>query len=70
MRSIRAIRVIHTKWAVGYAFITELEGKKIVFSGDTKPSENLELCGRDADLLIHESTFEDGMEVYHSKILE
>ena len=63
MRSVRAISVRHTKWAVGYAFETAVDGKKIVFSGDTKPCENLVECGRGADLLIHEATFEDGMEV-------
>jgi ribonuclease BN (tRNA processing enzyme) len=36
---------------------------KLVFSGDTMPSANLEKHGKDADILVHECTFEDGMEV-------
>jgi ribonuclease Z len=36
-------------------------GRKIVYTGDTGPSEALVELAKDADLLIHESTFEDSM---------
>ena len=36
----------------------ERKGRKIVYSGDTTPSESMVEFAKDADLLIHESTFE------------
>lgn len=46
------------------AFVfNDLHGKKIVFSGDTMPCESLIEHGKNADILIHESSFEDGLEV-------
>jgi len=42
----------------GKDFISEIrKGRKIVFCGDTTYCENLVLLAKDADLLIHESTF-------------
>lgn len=38
---------------------------EVVFSGDTKPCDLLVEHGMDADLLIHEATFEDGHEVIY-----
>jgi len=35
---------------------------RVVYSGDCRPSNRLIETGRGADLLIHEATFEDGME--------
>jgi ribonuclease Z len=32
-------------------------GLKVVYSGDTKPCENMVLISKDADLLIHDGTF-------------
>jgi ribonuclease BN (tRNA processing enzyme) len=51
------------------------EEVKIVYSGDTRPSDNLIAFGRNATLLIHEATFEDdklaeAMGKRHSTILE
>ncbi|MBS3067554.1 ribonuclease Z [Candidatus Micrarchaeota archaeon] len=37
-------------------------GRKIVYSGDCAPSENLIKVAKDADLLIHESTFANDKE--------
>jgi ribonuclease Z len=37
-------------------------GWRVVYSGDTKPSEKLARMGRDATVLIHEATIEDGKE--------
>jgi ribonuclease Z len=34
-------------------------GRKIVYTGDTMPSENLVELAKNADLLIHEATFDD-----------
>ena len=36
-------------------------GRKIVYSGDTSPSEKIINLARDADVLIHEATFADDL---------
>ncbi len=50
-------------------------GRKVVISGDTRPCQNLVEASRDADLLIHESTFSDdeqarAIETRHSTARE
>ena len=35
------------------------EGKKVTYSGDTRPCEKLIELARDSDVLIHEATYED-----------
>lgn len=35
---------------------------RLVYSGDCRPSDHLVQVGQDADLLVHEATFENGME--------
>ncbi|XP_041075596.1 zinc phosphodiesterase ELAC protein 2-like [Polyodon spathula] len=42
--------------------LTHRSGWKIVFSGETMPCDALVQLGKDAMLLIHEATLEDGME--------
>ena len=37
------------------------EGRKIVYTGDTKPFEAFASFAKDADLIIHESTFDDSL---------
>jgi ribonuclease Z len=64
LSSANAFQVDHTKWACGYSFTTLKEKRKIVFSGDTKACDNIIRNGKNADLLIHECTFEDDMEVF------
>jgi len=34
-------------------------GRKIVYTGDTKPTKNLAKFAENADLLIHDATFDD-----------
>ena len=45
----------------------ERKGRKVVYSGDTTPSEQMVEFAEDADLLIHESTFEG---IYGDKAYE
>ncbi len=45
----------------------ERKGRKIIYSGDTTPSERMVEFAEDADLLIHESTFEG---IYGDKAYE
>ena len=47
------------------------KGLKIVYSGDTKPCENMIELARDADLLIHDATFleeDEDKQKYHSSV--
>ncbi|CAI5449346.1 unnamed protein product [Caenorhabditis angaria] len=60
LEELNAVQVHHTRMANGY--VMKVAGKKLVFSGDTKPCDLLVEEGKDADLLIHEATFEDGHE--------
>ncbi|EFO93115.1 hypothetical protein GCK72_014580 [Caenorhabditis remanei] len=60
LEELKAVQVHHTRMANG--FVMRVAGKRIVFSGDTKPCDLLVAEGQDADVLVHESTFEDGHE--------
>jgi ribonuclease Z len=58
----RAVPVAHC--AHSYAVV--LDGTcfgRLVYSGDCRPSRELAQVGQGANVLIHEATFEDGMEV-------
>lgn len=58
-----AVQVYHTRMANGFIFIDNINKRKIVFSGDTMPCNLLIEQGINADILIHECTFEDDLEV-------
>ena len=63
LKSIKTCRVFHCPNAFGVS-LTSLDGYKIVYSGDTRPTENLIDLGKDeepTDLLIHEATMEHHM---------
>ncbi|KAM3921970.1 zinc phosphodiesterase ELAC protein 2 [Leptodactylus fuscus] len=53
--------VRHCKNAFGCAIVHQ-SGWKLVFSGDTMPCDALIKMGKDASLVIHEATLEDGLE--------
>lgn len=50
--------VYHCHQAYGVALTTD-QGKKLVYSGDCRPSDKLIDIGLDCDVLIHEATLED-----------
>ncbi|VDO25286.1 unnamed protein product [Brugia timori] len=62
-KSVIAVKVNHARTAVGYIF-TDLKNQKFVFSGDTMPCEQLVNHGKDALVLVHESTFGDDEEAH------
>eukprot|EP00112_Aurelia_sp_Birch-Aquarium-sp1_P011935 Seg2506.4 transcript_id=Seg2506.4/GoldUCD/mRNA.D3Y31 product="Zinc phosphodiesterase ELAC protein 2" protein_id=Seg2506.4/GoldUCD/D3Y31 len=53
--------VDHHTEAYGIA-LCHNDGWKITYSGDTEPCQSLVDAGKDSTLLIHEATFEDGLE--------
>lgn len=62
LKSIVTTHVRHCPNAFGVS-LTTADGFKLTYSGDTMPCDALIEIGRNSDLLIHESTMEDGMEV-------
>lgn len=64
-------KVIHPRDLVG----PPRPGRKVVYTGDTRPFEGVRRMAEGADLLIHEGTFGDGeeeraLETYHSTARE
>jgi len=64
-------RVIHAEDLVGES----RPGRKVVYTGDTRPCEATVECARGADILIHEATFGDeeqdrARETFHSTAAE
>eukprot|EP00756_Hemistasia_phaeocysticola_P061519 Hpha_TRINITY_DN4993_c0_g1::TRINITY_DN4993_c0_g1_i1::g.51314::m.51314/K00784/rnz; ribonuclease Z len=57
---LRCVPVDHCPDAWGC--VLQGDGWKAVFSGDCQPTESLVEAGKGADVLVHEATFEDGME--------
>lgn len=55
--------IIHKGKAVNLGDVGYLrKGIKVVYSGDTQPCSNLITLSKDADILIHDATFEAGRE--------
>ncbi|RLN93758.1 hypothetical protein BBJ28_00013369 [Nothophytophthora sp. Chile5] len=59
--SIISVPVFHCYDSYGLV-LTLQGGKKLVYSGDTKPCNQLVVAGMNAALLVHEATFDDTME--------
>jgi ribonuclease Z len=51
---ITAIPVSHGSWATAFAYHIDAPGKRIVLSGDTRPSEALARAAQGVDILVHE----------------
>ena len=72
LERLKSFRVRHCEDAYGVALYLKNIGK-VVFSGDTAPCRQLIENGQNADILIHEATFDDSksseaMEKGHSTI--
>lgn len=62
LSELRVTLVEHCYQAYGIRISTSEPGLSVVYSGDTVPCDALVELGRGCDVLIHEATFEDGME--------
>ncbi|CAG8472470.1 9675_t:CDS:10 [Ambispora leptoticha] len=60
LKDITSVEVIHCPSAYGVS-LQHLDGWKLVYSGDTRPCDNLIRIGKNATLLIHEATFENDL---------
>ena len=58
-----SVEVIHCPFAYGLVVQHQKSHFKLVYSGDTRPSEDLVNLGKGAHLLIHEATFEPSMVI-------
>ena len=59
--SIVSVPVRHCTDAYGVVLTLHRSGHRLVYSGDTQPSDLLVRAGTGASLLIHEATFEPGL---------
>jgi ribonuclease Z len=57
---VEAIEVEHITGSLGYR--VRLPGSVLVFSGDTAPAETVAAAAREADILIHEASFDRSQE--------
>lgn len=62
LKSMVTTFVRHCPNAFGVT-LTTADGFKLTYSGDTMPCKELIEIGQHSDLLIHEATMEDGMEI-------
>ena len=61
IKDIRTVRVSHCHGAQAIT-VTFKNGFKFSYSGDCRPNEAFCNIGADSDVLVHEATFDDGME--------
>jgi len=67
LHGVRTVLVEHIYDAHALV-LRHIDGWSIAFSGDCKQSNDFIQAGQNVDLLIHESTYENGMEVYASQM--
>ncbi|KFH66572.1 hypothetical protein MVEG_07097 [Podila verticillata NRRL 6337] len=58
--AISTVVMVHCYNAFGIC-LTHVDGWKLVYSGDSRPSQDLVRAGQGATVLLHEATFEDDM---------
>jgi len=67
LRTLNTVNVLHRTKALGL-IVTHQDGWRLVYSGDTMPSDTLAQAGEGATLLIHEATMgDDQEEMAHAK---
>lgn len=52
---VTAVRVPHGAWSTALAYVITTPTRRLVLSGDTGPSPELQAAARDADVLVHET---------------
>ena len=58
--SFSSVLNVHCKHSFGFRMVSP-SGKTFVFSGDTEKCENVIDAAKEADILVHEATFESDM---------
>jgi len=65
--SIRAIGVPHGSWPQAFGYAIDADGRSIVISGDTSPSEEIEKACKGCDVLVHEVYSADRFDIVFGK---
>jgi ribonuclease BN (tRNA processing enzyme) len=65
--SIRAIAVPHGSWPQAFGYAIDADGRSIVISGDTSPSEEIEKACHGCDVLVHEVYSADRFDIVFGK---
>lgn len=60
LMSISSVLNIHCKHSFGFRMVSH-SGNTFVFSGDTEKCDNVINAAKEADILVHEATFESDM---------
>lgn len=60
--TVRAFRVLHGSWKYAYAYRFDADGRSIVVSGDTKPSQSIVDACNGCDVLVHEVYSKKGFD--------
>ncbi|UJR08657.1 hypothetical protein I4U23_012916 [Adineta vaga] len=67
LHGVRTVLVEHI-YDAHAVILRHIDGWSLAFSGDCKQSNDFIQAGQNVDLLIHESTYETGLEVYASQM--
>jgi ribonuclease BN (tRNA processing enzyme) len=65
--TIRAIAVPHGSWPQAFGYAIDADGRSIVISGDTSPSEEIEKACHGCDVLVHEVYSADRFDIVFGK---
>lgn len=64
--TVESIRTVHALASLGFKITAN--GKKMIYSGDTEPTEDIQKASKSIDLLIHECSFPDTFTVTNHTI--
>lgn len=64
LSALESVRVVHCAHAFAVVLVSEA-GWKLVYSGDTRPCDQMVEAARDATILIHEVGPADGFTLHH-----
>jgi ribonuclease Z len=68
--TVTAIRVRHDPARPAYGYRFDYQGRSIVVSGDTAPSENLAHAAKNTDVLVHEALSPELVGILHDAALQ
>lgn len=64
--TLHTVPMKHTNFAPDLGARFEVDGRAFAFTGDTSPTENIVTLARDADLLVHDSSYSATLNPEHA----